>query len=270
VKQMLEQIKQIAKEAGDAILTIYESDDFNIEHKADDSPLTRADSASHQIIAERLAALYPDIPQISEEAAMLPFTQRSQWSECFVIDPLDGTKEFIARNGEFTVNIALINQGRPILGVIYVPVQQTFYFAAEGVGAFKQVAGEAAKAISVRRVPENNGQRHFTVVASRRHGFEKVEALCQKLQSYELTSRGSSLKMCLVAEGEADFYPRLAPTSEWDTAAAQAIVEQAGGQMVNTEFQTLTYNQRESILNPHFYVLGDPEIDWKLLLNGPS
>ncbi|WP_444996887.1 3'(2'),5'-bisphosphate nucleotidase CysQ [Aliikangiella sp. IMCC44359] len=266
LNEIMQELIITAKKAGNAIMDVYNSDDFNVQIKGDDSPLTRADLAAHHIIIERLQARFPDIPCLSEESTDLTFAERKSWQQCFIIDPLDGTKEFIARNDDFTVNIALVTNHKPVAGVIYAPVLDTVYYAAENEGAFKQVKDEAPTKISVRKLQKKNGQNHFTVVASRRHGLEKVETLCQNFSSYDLTSRGSSLKMCLVAEGKADLYPRLAPTSEWDTAAAQAIVEQAGGQLLQLDFSEMAYNQKESLLNPFFLVLGDPEFDWKASL----
>lgn len=263
LENILERTNQIAKQAGEAILDIYNSDDFDVQVKGDDSPLTKADIASHNIIVSELEKIFPKIPCLSEESTEIAFEERRQWPMCFVIDPLDGTKEFIARNDEFTVNIALVVNGEPILGVIYAPVLKSIYYGAEGIGAFKQVAESAVETIQVRHLLQKDGKNHFTVVASRRHGLDKVETLCQNFSSYDLTSRGSSLKMCLVAEGSADLYPRLALTSEWDTAAAQAIVEQAGGKLVQLDFSAMTYNQKESLLNPFFLVLGDPTFDWQ-------
>ncbi|WP_210418767.1 3'(2'),5'-bisphosphate nucleotidase CysQ [Aliikangiella coralliicola] len=260
---ILEQVIITSKKAGQAIMEVYNSDDFDVQIKGDESPLTKADLAAHNAIISDLESKFPDIPCLSEESTGITFEQRQSWPYCFVIDPLDGTKEFIARNDEFTVNIALVVAGKPVLGVIYAPVLDTVYYAAKELGAHKQVGNEKADKISVRTLPEKEGNKHFTVVASRRHGLDKVETLCQNFASFDLTSRGSSLKMCLVAEGSADIYPRLAPTSEWDTAAAQAIVEQAGGQLLKLDFTELTYNQKESLLNPYFLVLGDPEFNWK-------
>lgn len=263
MQTLLDDVKSIAKIAGKKILEIYDSNDFDVQIKGDDSPLTKADLAAHHIIVDFLEDKYPNIPCLSEESTGITFAQRKQWNECFIIDPLDGTKEFIARNGEFTVNIALQKNGKPLLGVIYVPVIDVLYFAAEGIGAYKQEQNLPAKPITVRSLEKKDGKNHFTVVASRRHGLAQVETLCQNFSSYDLTSRGSSLKMCMVAEGSADIYPRLALTSEWDTAAAQAIVEQAGGKIVQLDFSDMTYNQKENILNPFFLVLGDPEFDWQ-------
>lgn len=263
MQALLNDVIKVAKQAGEKILEVYNSNDFDVQIKGDDSPLTKADLAAHNVIVNFLESAYPDIPCLSEESTGITFEQRKDWNECFIIDPLDGTKEFIARNGEFTVNIALQKNGKCVLGVIYVPVEDTLYYAADGIGAFKQHQNNQAVPIKVRALKEVDNKKHFTIVASRRHGLDKVEALCQNLSSYDLTSRGSSLKMCMVAEGSADFYPRLALTSEWDTAAAQAIVEQAGGRIVQLDFSDMTYNQKENILNPFFLVLGDPAFDWQ-------
>jgi 3'(2'), 5'-bisphosphate nucleotidase len=270
IDEILAQVIATAKRAGDAILKVYNSDHFGVEIKGDDSPLTRADIAAHHIIVDELREKFPSIPCLSEESTGISFAERKQWPICFIIDPLDGTKEFIARNDEFTVNIALIENGFAVLGVIFAPVLDTLYYAADDIGAFKQIGEQQPQAISVRPLQRKDGHRHFTVVASRRHGFKLVKTLCQNFESFDLTSRGSSLKMCLVAEGVADLYPRLALTSEWDTAAAQAIVEHAGGQLVQLDFSPMTYNQKECLLNPYFLVLGDPEINWREVLVIPE
>lgn len=270
MQSLLSDIVSISKQAGQKILEIYNSGDFDVQIKDDDSPLTKADLAAHNLIVDFLGKKYPDIPCLSEESSEITFEQRKHWKQCFIIDPLDGTKEFIARNGDFTVNIGLQENGKCILGVIYVPVSDITYFAAEGVGAFKQQQEQAVEKIKVRKLQQKNGKNHLTIVASRRHGIEQVKTLCQNFASYDLTSHGSSLKMCMVAEGSADFYPRLALTSEWDTAAAQAIVEQAGGRIVQLDFSEMTYNQKENILNPFFLVLGDPSFDWKKELTIPE
>jgi len=254
---------EVSKQAGKAILDVYHSDNFNIQTKTDNSPLTRADLAAHTIITEHLTRKYPDIPCLSEESRGIRYEDRKSWDQCFIIDPLDGTKEFIAKNGEFTVNIAYVIHGKPVLGVIYAPVPDTLYYAAKQTGAYKKNQDQAPRAISVRSLKTQKGRTHFTVVASRRHGLDKVETMCRNLPGFELTSRGSSLKMCLVAEGSADLYPRLAPTSEWDTAAAQAIVTEAGGRLVKLDFTEIIYNQKESLLNPFFLVLGDPDFNWE-------
>ena len=268
---MLSCIVDIAKQAGHAILNIYQENDFDVRIKDDDSPLTKADLAAHEIIIKSLKNNYPDIPIISEESNEIEFEELRKWNICFMVDPLDGTKEFINRNDEFTVNIALIADGQPKLGVIYAPVLNVCYYAAEKMGAFKQVDGHTEKLIKTRKLPIKVSLPFYSIIASRRHGFEAVETLCKKLGNYQLISRGSSLKMCLIAEGKADFYPRLAPTCEWDTAAAQPIVEEAGGALFQLDFNKLTYNQKQSFLNPHFLVVGDLAVNWRsLFTDNPS
>jgi len=254
----LARLKQIAIDAGTAILSVYQRDDFEIQRKGDDSPLTAADLAAHKIIQQGLQALTPDIPQLSEEAADIPFETRQGWQRYWCIDPLDGTKEFINRNGEFTVNIALIDNHRSIFGMIYVPVTDELYWGGDGE-AWKQTGNSPAQPIRCRTVSQQ-----LTLIASRRHGQDKNVSLLAELEGrftqVETVNKGSSVKMCLIAEGQADLYPRLFPTSEWDTAAAQAIVEAAGGVLLNANtLQPLRYNQRESLENPWFIVAGDPD-----------
>ena len=228
-------------EAGKAILEVYGSD-FAVQHKDDRSPLTLADKRSHEIIAARLSDAPGHYPLLSEEGRSIPFTERRQWDLFWLVDPLDGTKEFIKRNGEFTVNIALIRQGVPVLGVIYVPVTNVLYFAAEGMGTWK--LAHAAEAGDIRerasRLPRVGGpSRPITAIASRSHLSPETEAflagLRQQHGQIEIVSAGSSLKFCLLAEGKADVYPRFAPTMEWDTAAGQAVLEASGGRVVDAD-----------------------------------
>ncbi len=251
----------IAKQAGEKILAIYETD-FTIEKKADQSPLTTADLASHHTIVKALRQLTPDIPILSEESANIDFTTRQTWQRYWLIDPLDGTKEFIKKNGEFTVNIALIEQGKSVLGVVYVPVSGLLYFACQSQGAWKQQTQQPPQKITVR----TNTRQPLLVAGSRSHKGEVLQGFLANLGDYDLLSMGSSLKLCLVADGQADIYPRLALTSEWDTAAAQCIVEQAGGKVTTLDMQVLQYNQKESLLNPFFFVFGDLSIDWSSYL----
>ena len=267
---MLTTIVGIAKQAGHAILTIYQEQDFGVQTKGDNSPLTKADIAAHKIIIAQLQKHFPQIPVISEESDEIDFEERRHWKVCFMVDPLDGTKEFINRNDEFTVNIALIIDGEPKLGVIYAPVLKTCYYAAEKIGAFKKIDAQTAQSIKTRKLPTKHNHPFYSIIASRRHGFEAVETLSKKMRNFELVTRGSSLKMCLIAEGKADFYPRLAPTCEWDTAAAQPIVEEAGGALLQLDFNKLTYNQKRSFLNPHFLVVGDLSVDWCSFFTGDS
>jgi len=259
----------IARDAGVAILAIYDAG-FNIEEKEDKSPLTDADLASHNLIIQRLSDLTPDIPILSEESAKLPFEERASWETYWLVDPLDGTREFIKRNGEFTVNIALIHQHRSIIGVINVPVLDADYFAWENGGCYKSESNGDAKPISVKKLSDNEGEQ-LTVAGSRSHGSEMMQQYMAKLSADnggkpETLSMGSSLKFCLVAEGRADLYPRLGLTSEWDTAAAHCIVEQAGGYITKTDMTPLEYNTKDSLLNPFFFVFGDNSRDWSQYL----
>jgi len=271
-QNLVDRVVVISQLAGDAIMAVYRSvEGIEVDYKADDSPLTQADLAAHRILIDRLPALISAVPVLSEESALPPYNERQQWQRYWLIDPLDGTKEFISRNGEFTVNVALIENGRPLLGVVHVPAQSITYAGIQGQGAYKWVSGQR-QPISVRPLKDRMNQSlPIEVVASRRHGSDQLQSALIKLQQrfgdIETVSMGSSLKFCLVAEGRADLYPRLAPTSEWDTAAAQAVVEAAGGKVVDDNFQTLRYNQKDNILNPHFYVWGDQSIDWPSILS---
>ncbi|WP_307794896.1 3'(2'),5'-bisphosphate nucleotidase CysQ [Alkalihalobacillus sp. BA299] len=256
-------ILNIAVEAGKDILSVYETD-FSVENKQDDSPLTLADRKSHIKIVEGLEQHYPNIPILSEEGKHQSYSERKEWDYAWVVDPLDGTKEFVKRNGEFTVNIALIKDGTPILGVIYAPVLDVAYVGEQGQGAYKveNVLEKVNKQIPLEDIgialPIKEERDYCSVVASRSHlskeTEEYIETLKEKHGKVELTSAGSSLKLCLVAEGKADVYPRFAPTMEWDTAAGQAVVECAGGKVVTTDTnEPLKYN-KENLLNPWFIV----------------
>lgn len=255
--QLAEQLLSIAREAGEAILRVYHQD-FAVEHKGDESPLTAADLASHRIISRRLGGLEPDTPVLSEEGADIPFETRRRWRRYWLIDPLDGTREFVKRNGEFTVNIALIEDHRPTTGVVHVPVSGVSYVGRTGQGAWK-IDGEDGRE-EIRVAPKR--PERVRVAGSRSHAGDSLKQFLERLGEHEIVSMGSSLKLCLVAEGTADVYPRLGPTSEWDTAAAQAVVEAAGGRVTTTDLATLEYNTKESLLNPHFLVFGDNGEDW--------
>jgi 3'(2'), 5'-bisphosphate nucleotidase len=251
----------LARQAGDAILRIY-GQDFSVDHKDDQSPLTEADLASHRVIAEGLSRLTPDIPVMSEESATIPWEERRRWQRFWLVDPLDGTKEFVKRNGEFTVNIALVEGHHPVLGVVHVPVTGVTYFGEPDMGAFRKTGDQPAEPIHVTAMLKGTPR----VVGSRSHAGEGLKRFLENLGNHELVSMGSSLKLCLVAEGKADIYPRLGPTSEWDTAAAQAVVEAAGGRVTDTTMTRLTCNAGESVLNPHFLVFGDLSEDWSRYL----
>ena len=257
---MIQDILTIARQAGDAILNIYERD-FATYEKNDQSPLTEADLAAHEVIIDGLKALTPDVPVLSEESSTIPWEERQQWLKYWLVDPLDGTKEFIKRNGEFTVNIALIEDHKTVMGVVYAPVLRRFYFADEN-GAYRQDQGSEPVQLCVAT---HGGDRPRNVVASRSHMSDETKAFIEKLGECELVSMGSSLKLCLVAEGAADVYPRFALTSEWDTAAAQCVVERAGGSVVTPEFEPLLYNTKESLLNSFFIVCGGNSEEFKKL-----
>jgi 3'(2'), 5'-bisphosphate nucleotidase len=263
---LLNEARSIAREAGDAVLEVYQTRFATVE-KDDRSPLTEADLAAHRIISRRLQELTPELPVLSEEGRAVPFEERRRWSTYWLIDPLDGTREFVKRNGEFTVNIALVQDHRPQLGVVLSPVLETLYSGARDLGAFRESTAASRAPIRVR--PHTPGAP-LRVVGSRSHGAERLEAALRQLGAHELVPMGSSLKLCLVAEGAADLYPRLGPTSEWDTAAAHAIVAAAGGQVVDLAGEELRYNTRESLLNPEFLVCaGNPEVWLARLGLGP-
>ncbi|MEM9328974.1 MAG: 3'(2'),5'-bisphosphate nucleotidase CysQ [Bacteroidota bacterium] len=248
LRKLLEFAKRAALEAAKEILVVYESDDFDIERKGDQSPLTKADKVSHKVICNILEQT--GIPILSEEGRDIPFETRRQWEYFWLVDPIDGTKEFIKRNGEFTVNIALIHRNEPVLGVVQVPVSGDMYTAVKGHGAFKD--GER---IFVNKCEmEDPGLR---VVASRSHLNDDTRQFIEQINDPVIVSKGSSLKLLLVASGEADLYPRFAPTMEWDTAAAQIVVTEAGGSVLIRETQDEVHYNKENLLNPHFLVTAE-------------
>ena len=257
LSQLADAVVDIARQAGAEIMKIYATD-FDVETKADDSPLTAADRAAHQHIVTALTRLTPDIPVWSEESATIDFAQRSNWPQFWLVDPLDGTKEFIKRNGEFTVNIALIRGHEPVLGVVHVPVTRRDYFGFAEGGAFTIDDGGKPEPIAVSRAAESP----LRVVGSRSHRGKSLEAYLDWVGPHVMVPMGSSLKLCLIAAGDADIYPRLGLTSEWDTAAAQAVVEAAGGQVIDLCGQRLLYNTKAEVLNPFFIALGDSSRDW--------
>ena len=257
----IQAIRRIAEQAGQLIMTVYQRD-FGVQEKQDSSPLTEADLLSHRHIVDALAQLTPQIPVLSEESAEADSRERCSWTRYWLVDPLDGTKEFIKKNGEFTVNIALVENGDPVLGVVYAPALGVSYWGARGLGAFKAEADGQTRPIRVARPP--CGERPWRVVGSRSHASPEFDLFMQGLPDAELVSMGSSLKLCLVAEGAADLYPRLGPTSEWDTAAAHAVVNAAGGQVLAwPQLQPLRCNQNpDSLLNPFFMVCAAPHPSW--------
>ncbi len=243
-----------ARQAGDAILEIYNhAADFGIEQKADRSPLTLADKASNELICNRLNNLPEVFPIISEENKITPFEQRKTWQRCWLVDPLDGTKEFIKRNGDFTVNIALVENGRPILGIVHAPVSGELCWGALGEGAFLV---KNQMQMPLECAPFRLSDSNLNVVCSRSHLTAETEAFIAQFHDPNLVSRGSSLKFLLLAKGDAHVYPRIAPTMEWDTAAAQIILEEAGGKLLHFDTgEPLRYN-KENLLNPAFVAWG--------------
>jgi 3'(2'), 5'-bisphosphate nucleotidase len=241
----------IAAQAGEAIMRIYDAG-FAVERKLDDSPLTVADLESQRIILEGLSRLTPELPVLSEESAQAPWNERRAWRELWVVDPLDGTREFVKRNGEFTVNIALVVDHESVLGLVAAPAQGLVYWGAAGIGAFRARYNEPADAIHVAAPG-----RPVRVVGSRSHGSAQTHAYLAAIGPHEITNIGSSLKFCLVAEGSAELYPRFGPTSEWDTAAGQAVLEAAGGRVTRMDGHRLRYNCRESLINGDFVAFSD-------------
>jgi len=262
VSGTLERAVAIAREAGREILEVYAAGPAAPTAKADDSPLTAADLRSHRLIVQHLGELTPELPVLSEEAAEVPFTVRSQWQRYWLVDPLDGTREFLSRNGEFTVNIALIEGHTPVLGIVHVPVTDITYCGLPGEGAWRQRGGAPAERIRVA----GRSAAPLRVVGSRSHRGDSLDAFLARSGPHELLAIGSSLKFCLVAEGAADVYPRLGPTSEWDTAAAHAVLLAAGGAVSALDGTPLAYNTRERLLNPFFVAFGPRDRDWLALL----
>ncbi|MGJ8668540.1 MAG: 3'(2'),5'-bisphosphate nucleotidase CysQ [Oceanococcus sp.] len=257
----IESLLTLAEHAGAAIMKIYDGA-IEVEQKADSSPLTQADLAAHKVIAAGLSSLTPDIPVLSEEGGIPGYSERQGWQCYWLVDPLDGTKEFIKRNGEFTVNIALIENGRAVRSVVLAPALGTAYWGCNQEGAFKRDADGKVTQIRCRQLPEKD----WKVLVSRSHRAPEVDALLSKIPPHEPVSAGSSLKFCLIAEGSADFYPRLGLTSEWDTGAGQCVLEAAGGAVIKTDGKALRYNSKEELLNPHFLAVSTTRYDWVSLL----
>lgn len=247
----------VAAQAGEAIMKIYDAG-FEVQRKQDNSPLTLADLESQRIIVDALKRLTPTIPILSEESAAAPWDQRRHWRELWVVDPLDGTREFVKRNGEFTVNIALVRNHEPVLGLVTAPAKGQCYWGAIGVGAFREHLGSERRRIHTSAPPAPPAP--LRVVGSRSHAGEQTAAYLTKLAPHVVTGMGSSLKFCMIAEGEADLYPRFGPTSEWDTAAGQALLEAAGGQVTRLDGHRLRYNCRESLINGDFIAFSTPAV----------
>jgi 3'(2'), 5'-bisphosphate nucleotidase len=257
INSLAQTVLRIAKEAGDKIMAIYEND-FAIYEKQDTSPLTEADLAAHNVIVDALSE-QSDLPILSEESANISWDERKQWQSYWLVDPLDGTKEFIKKNGEFTVNIALIENGKPTMGIVYAPALNKSYVGIVGEGAWTEINGVFTPITATK----HSGNDVWKIVGSRSHQSPEIQNLLAQLDGEtELVAMGSSLKLCLVAEGEAHLYPRLGPTSEWDTGAAHAVAIAAGAKVtvldpanpLDSNAEDLTYNQKESVLNPFFLV----------------
>ena len=260
LQQLAHHAIDIATSAGDAILRYFDNGDFEQFSKDDASPVTSADYAANEVVISALEVLTPDIPIMSEETDNLVFEQRQRWQRYWLIDPLDGTQEFVAGRADFAVNIALIENGQPILGVIHAPVTKTTYWAVKGEGAHKLKNGVTQRLTGNKVDPE---KPYLRVAISRVQTLDTITKYIKPDIAIEFVSLGScALKSCLVAEGTADIYLRVGPTGEWDTAAPQVIVQEAGGCIIDSEFQPLTYNERESLLNPDFLVATDESFDW--------
>ncbi|MGL5757620.1 3'(2'),5'-bisphosphate nucleotidase CysQ [Plesiomonas sp.] len=262
---LLSPVLAIAQEAGQLIADIYQQGNFKQQIKSDHTPVTSADLAAHALISERLRALTPDIPVLSEEECDIPLSIRSQWPRYWLVDPLDGTQEFIYGSGEFTTMIALIEQHQPVLGVVYAPISKIFYYATHGGGAFKRDIAGVTTRLQSRTVDAQTKQLTFAV--SRRQSEAMLAEQLNPDWHYTLLPHGSSsLKSCMVAEGVADCYLRLGPTGEWDTGATQCILQEAGGRLSDTYLQPLSYNRRETLENPNFISVGDLKLPWKTIL----
>jgi len=264
-QQLLNIAKHAARLAGQAVLEIYEKGAYQSYHKEDDSPVTSADYKAHDIICAHLQQQSPHIPIMSEEQTNLPLAQRKHWQQYWLIDPIDGTQEFVARSGDFAVNIALIENNQPVIGVIYWPAGETLYYAISGQGAYKECVTEN-KRISVRQFQQPTTDV-IVIAISRRQARENVFSRMSKDRTYQTLPLGScSLKACFIAEGKADVFMRLGTTGEWDAGASECIINEAGGKIVDASFQPLTYNQREELTNPDFLVLGDQEVEWQQIV----
>ena len=257
---LIKQLIEISKEAGNAILEIYHSD-FDYTFKDDSTPLTKADQQAHEIITKKLHKLTPHIPILSEEDSDISFKKRSTWDKYWLIDPLDGTKEFIKMNGEFTVNIALVENNSPTLGLIHLPVTSETYWGSKTNGSYYLNSNNKSKKISVSTKSKNT----ITIMASRSHPNEKLDSLLDKIEHYEIINRGSSLKFCQIASGQADVYPRFGLTSEWDIAAGHAILLGASGNIYDLNGSEIKYNIKSSYLNPFFIASNSKELYFKLI-----
>ncbi|UIJ40715.1 3'(2'),5'-bisphosphate nucleotidase CysQ [Vibrio kanaloae] len=264
---LLPSVIEIARSAGQLILEIYEKKNYEEFTKSDDTPVTSADLAAHKLISKKLSELTPDIPVLSEEAADISLEQRSQWDRYWLVDPLDGTQEFIARSGDFATIIALIEHNKPVMGVVYAPVSGVSYYAYSGKGAWK--IPDLNDSVKIKTHRHELPNQSIAMAISRRQDINRITSRMNSAWNYDLVPLGSAaLKACLVAEGAVDCYLRLGPTGEWDTAGTQCIVEEAGGRILSTQLEPLSYNERETLENPNFIVLGDADLPWPEILQG--
>jgi len=265
LSHLLPSVIEVARSAGQLILEIYEKKDYEEFTKSDDTPVTSADLAAHKLISKKLSELTPDIPVLSEEAADISLEKRAQWDRYWLVDPLDGTQEFIARSGDFATIIALIEHNKPIMGVVYAPVSGVSYYAYSGKGAWK--IPDLNDSVKIKTHRHELANQSIAMAISRRQDINRITSRMSPAWNYDLVPLGSAaLKACLVAEGAVDCYLRLGPTGEWDTAATQCIVEEAGGRILSTQLEPLSYNERETLENPNFIVLGDSDLPWAEIL----
>jgi len=265
LSHQLPAVIEIARAAGQLILDIYQNNQYEAFTKSDETPVTSADLAAHKFINEKLSELTPEIPVLSEEAADIALEKRAQWNRYWLVDPLDGTQEFIARSGDFATIIALIENNKPVMGVVYAPVSGVTYYAYDGKGAWK--IPEMGESVRIKTLTHEQGTSSLSIAISRRQNINSITSKMSSAWNYDLIPLGSAaLKACLVAEGAVDCYLRLGPTGEWDTAATQCIVQEAGGRILSTKLNALTYNQRETLENPNFIVLGDEALPWAEIL----
>lgn len=271
-RELVSPLLTLIARANNVVMEVYEGRALiDSSLKSDASPVTAADLAAHKLLVDELPNVLVNTPILSEEGELPSYSMRQHWERYWLIDPLDGTKEFLAKNGEFTVNIALIEHGYPVLGVVSLPVSGEIFYGSVGQGAYKLMTGQPQQQIFARTLPSGqDASSGVRVLMGRRNTNDETQSLkallCQRFPLVDYAQSGSSLKFCRIAEGKADLYPRLAPTSEWDTAAAQAIVEAAGGHVVNAAFERLRYNTKSSVINPHFYVLGKDKQRWQAIL----
>ncbi len=265
LSHLLPDVISIARSAGQLILDIYENKSYESYTKSDETPVTSADLAAHKLVVERLSELTPDIPVLSEEAANISLTTRETWQRYWLVDPLDGTQEFIARSGDFATIIALVENNRPVMGVVYGPVSGVTYYAYSGKSAWK--IPDMSESLRIETHKHELPGQSIAIAISRRQDINRITNRLSSQWNYELVPLGSAaLKACLVAEGAVDCYLRLGPTGEWDTAATQCIVEEAGGRILSTQLEPLSYNERDTLENPNFIVLGDADLPWDKIL----